>query len=36
MGAMIEIINKRKVNFETIADLKVDQKKLLKANYFGS
>ena len=30
MGAMIEIINKRKVNFETIADLKVDQKKYLK------
>ena len=30
MGAKIEVINKRKVNFETIADLKIDQKKYLK------
>ena len=30
MGAKIEVINKRKVNFETIADLKIDQKKYLE------
>ena len=30
MGAKIEVINKRKVNFETIADLRIDQKKYLK------
>ena len=30
MGGKIEVINKRKVNFETIADLKIDQKKYLK------
>ena len=30
MGAKIRIINKRKVNFEIIADLKIEQKKFLK------
>ena len=30
MGAEIQVINKRKVNFEILADLKIDQKKFLK------
>ena len=30
MGAEIQIINKRKVNFEILADLKINQKKFLK------
>ena len=36
MGAEIQVINKRKVNFEILADLKIDQKKIFKANNFGS
>ncbi len=30
MGAEIQVINKRKVNFEILADLKIDQKKIFK------
>jgi 3-phosphoshikimate 1-carboxyvinyltransferase len=30
MGAKIQVINKRKVNYEIVADLKIEQKKFLK------
>ena len=36
MGAKIKVINKRKVNFETIADLKIEQKSYLRPTIIES